>query len=900
MPDTFDPRSCPSGPACVQALRETFEIRISQRLGARLLALARRRVLLSPALLEAATPGSPLEQALLDERWNSTDTPEAIALLIAPWGLAVAHDDRIALVTPDEADSPAPTPPPDPSRAAASPRDVGLAVARPSAPRPMPSRSAEAGDPPWDDRQLHEATRTLFESEDAAELVEMLRRLFRAALESGLDPVPLLGQALRRDKRPLRLEVGALTRQHLDRETGRALEDLQSEDEARVRDAIHVVMRLPETTRLSALVLPALTPLLSDPRALRQVIATMGQSVHLVAHDPDLSEPFLDALLDQLAELESPERFTLTRFILAAQEHWPALPRVLFRRLRTTIDTHAQAWYGNVLARMTLDDSLHEHLVDALVDLYERQGQDVALAERLKATFLFLGARPLERLTERARSIGHGVQRSYLVDLWTTYLAGGHPHPPKTMLAELLANEIAARNRAAILVMIRSSTSSGGRVDLLAEPALRAHLEAQEWLRDAAIGVLLEEAVHLEEPDDLGALGLLARLGRPAVEAAYERAREEATLDSRAAPYRFRVFAHVAALQTAAAWLTEMAEQALGWPFLRRLELPVTLSGLGQLGRIPGLSEEALATILAQLLPDDPEATVTFAEVRVRAALEMIESPTCTEVIREAVEQRLERVVSAATPTRDLLVAALLGLDALLSRPQAPLRIESIAVTLARMVLQKSREISLDRVLADALREETEGQGVRVPTAWSKEDRDLALVTLGKAASHAEAPESLHRMITARLAAFTEDWLDAHERGENLYLHRDTPLWRIMLELADRRPSEHAIEATVRVGLRALEVHRHAPGNLALERREEIQRLLGHLTWLAPQEPVAVRGSMSLDIPKTALATLTALATRDNENARTVLEEIVARVPERLRPQLESFLVFQRRKGANA
>lgn len=892
MPDTFDPRPFAGGPACVQFLRGEYEIRVSQRLGARLVSLARRHIQLSLALLEAATPGSDLEQVLLDEAWNGCATAPEAALRVGCWGRAMDDGGLIKVVAPDEVSEESSA---SVARVSAPlPASPALALAVASSSSPV-ARQRELDGGPWDDERLREAARTLFDSEDASELVETLRRLFRAALGAGLDPVALLALALRRDKRVLRLEAGALTRHHLDRETGRAIEDLQSEEEARIRDAIHVLLRVKEGAPLARLVLPAITPLLGDLRALRQVITMLPQAIHLVT-DEDAAEPFLDALLDQLTDLESPERFTLSRFLLAAQDVWPTLPSVLFGRLRSTVDSHVQAWYGNVLARMRLDEALRERLIETLVDLYERQGHDVALAERLKVTFLFLGARPLELLTERARTLEHGMQRSYLVDLWITYLNGSHPHPSKALLAEFLAAEIASRNRAAILVMIRSGTATSGHVDLLAEPALIDHLQSHGWVREPAIGVLLEEAVHLDDPDDLGALGLLARLGRPAVEAAFERAREEAALDSRAAPYRFRVFAYVAAKQPQSAWLTEMAEVALGWPFLRRHDLPVTVTGLGLLGRVPGVAEEALSSILDPLLPLDPEVAVTFAEARVRAALEMYESPTCPPTVREAVESRLERIVAAAAPARDLLVAALLGLDTLMSRPSAPLRVDPICVTLARMVLQKSRETSLDRVLAEALRDEAEGHGVRVPTAWSKEDRDFALTILGKAAAHPEVLDRLHRMIAARLASFTEDWLDAHERGENLYLHRDTPLWRIMLDLVDQRPSEHAVEAVVRVGLRALEVQRQAPQNLALERREEIQRLLGHLTWLAPQEPVEVRGSLSLDIPKTALATLTTLATRDNENARLILEEIAPRVPERLRPQLDGFLSFMRRR----
>jgi len=120
-------------------------------------------------------------------------------------------------------------------------------------------------------------------------------------------------------------------------------------------------------------------------------------------------------------------------------------------------------------------------------------------------------------------------------------------------------------------------------------------------------------------------------------------------------------------------------------------------------------------------------------------------------------------------------------------------------------------------------------------------------------------------------------------------------LFAVLGEVVDRRPSEHAVEAVVRLGLRALEVHRKAPQRFGLERREEAQRLIARLITLAPQEPVEVRGSMRLDIPQTALQTLMTLATRENPTAARILEEISPRIPERLQPRLQAFLAFQRR-----
>lgn len=894
MPETFDPLPCGSGPTCVQALRTTYDIRISQRLGARLLALARHDVFFSPALLEAAPPGSDLERLLLEDAWMACDSVAFAEEMIGIWGRAMAEDGAIKVVAADEVPAdlkPRQMSPLDGERPHLL--DKGALVKRPA------RLAVELGDA----RRLQDAAVAFFDSEDPSELLEKLRFLFRAAMASALDPLPVLVCALRRNKLPLALEVASLVRQHLDRDTGRALDDICHEDKARTRDAVHFLLHA--SGPLSVLVLPALTPWLKHPQTLRHALRYLSDALPLMPNDPDVMEPFLDALLDPLTALESPERFILSRFLVRLQERFPALDAYLFRRLGATADPQVQAFYANILARLQLDGDERERLTAMLVRLFGEHGNDVALAERLKATSLHLGPEPLARLTDAAMAGGETpysvTQRSYIVDLWVSYLNLGVPHPPIEQLARFLAIEVASRNRAALLGMIRAAAVTDGKVDLLALPQLSALVQKDETLRLPVIAVLLEESVHLEAPDDQAVMRFLSGLGEDAMAAAFERARDEAALGARAAPYRFRVFASVAAYGVqrdggnAPSWLLEVVTTALGWPFLRTPDLPVTLQGLGLISRVPGVGEEALLDILSLLLPEKLDDEVKFAQARVHAAIDMYGGAQCPASVRERIEMRFEAVLSAPQPPRAFLVATLDALETLLGLDRPPLRIDSMAVLLARVVLQRSRETSLDKVLAEMLRDDTEGEGVRVPEAWGKDDRDRALVILGKAASHAHVSDTLHRMITARLVGFLEDWLDAHERGDNLYLHRDTPLWRILLEIVEKRPSPHAVEAVVMVGLRTLEVARKAAANLALDRREDVQRLLAHLLWLAPQEPVEVRGSLALDMPKTALQTLITLATHDNESALRVLCDIRAdaRVPARLRPQLETFLSYR-------
>ncbi len=955
MFDTFDPRACASGPACVQALRQEYEIRISQRLGVRLLLMARRGIQVSPALLEEATPGSELERCLLDSAWNSVEDAPAARALLAGRGCAVQAGRLIGLGCVDEAEPTADLADDD---RVESHDDAAQATAHHRQSTEAPLTALAVVPPPrtrseerWDARGLQRAAVTYFDSENPAELVERLRQLFRTADEAGVDPVPLLAFALALGKAPLAHETAALVRDHLDRDTGRALEDLASDEEGRVRDAVHFLLRPARTTTgrspasptphespqaapdasvrtvspgvalvhtsqeaqsselppLAPLVLPALTPLLGSPRVLRLVLTHLGATLPLLSLDPARVEPFLDALLDRLTDLEAPERFTLSRFLIDAQGTVPTLPGLLLRRLRATVDPHQQAFYGNLLARVRLGEIEHEQVCEALVELFLRHGQDVGLSERLKATFALLGARPLERLTQEAPRMPATMQRGYLVDLWAASLRNGTPHPPLTQLAAFMAQEIGARNRVSLRCMIRASATG---CDMLLLPELKRMLDENDWLRATVIATLLDEAITLEEPDDLPVLRLLSTLGREAVEAAFERTREEAALDARAAPHRCRVFAYIASRAEPASWLCELVETALAWTFLERTDLPVSVRTLGLLGRVPGLPKSWRLATLDRLVPaaaaQTPQPTppdaasaglpqgLRFPEERLQAVLDVYESGEPST--QEAIEERIEQIVAAQSPPRLLLGATLNAIDALFEREDPPRRASGLATLLARTLLRTGQETSLEHVLTSMLAEDTAGAGVQVLLPWSKEDRDHALVILGKAASHARSPETLHRMIVARLAGFLEDWLDAHEHARNLYAHRDTPLWQVLTDVLDRRPSEYAVEAVVRVGLRTIEVARRASASLALERREEVQRLLARLVVVAPADPVVVRGSLSVDLAQSALHTLLRLAAQDSASAYARCAELWAdeRMPSRLRPALEAFFRMQR------
>ncbi|CAN0436743.1 unnamed protein product, partial [Phaeothamnion confervicola] len=109
---------------------------------------------------------------------------------------------------------------------AAAPAPLGLVFGSTSL--ALPRGSA------WDRQHLEQAAQRLLDGEDAVQLVEDFRYLFRAALSQKLDPSPLLELALQRRKPELNKEIASAIKNQLDREVGQIFESIFSEEVARI------------------------------------------------------------------------------------------------------------------------------------------------------------------------------------------------------------------------------------------------------------------------------------------------------------------------------------------------------------------------------------------------------------------------------------------------------------------------------------------------------------------------------------------------------------------------------------------------------------------------------------------------------------------------------------------
>lgn len=874
-PDSFDPTQYTSAAECVQGLKE-FGVALGHRLGARVFGLGSRGVRFSLAFLdEAAHPGS-AQDLLMAPAWSGSGPlqPGQVQELLRGHEVAlVVEGGTCHVLTSDEA-----MPEGSLARSSGSLLPAVLGASDPSSFQGLL----------WDRRRMEEAALTLLDAEEPAELLEAFRYLFRATTVCGQDPTSLMVTALRRGRPALSREVANLVRDGLDRDFGRALGDLLSDEPSGIRNALYFFAERAAdryASILEAVLLPALTPLLGRPEFRAHLLPRLTRMVPLVGLDPGPLEAFLDALLAPADELELHERFAVSAFLVDLAARYPAMAAYLLRRWDSTADPHQLAWLGSILARVRLSSEQHERVVARLVTVFREHGDDEAIRRRLRVTFRTLGPEPLARLSDPRQAGALGLeQRTWLVHLWHDYRSHQAVMPPEGAFVDFACEEILSRNRAALLAMVRTGQ--------LTRPALLEGLRNSPPPREPVVSFLLDEAWRMEEPDDASVLEALAALGPEVLQRALASVREEVALGSGGEASRLALLGRLARRMPPGSVelrrLREALEELLDEPFLGREALPVAWAALGEVGGIPGLEADVKLALVERLA--DP--LDRFPNARVDALLEIHRSGDL--VVRRRIEEVLRRVLGAAEPDRKVLRACLEGLERLCAEGPLPLEAESLVAELCRTVLRRGQPESLEALLRETLSEAAVGDGVRVPAPWSKQDRDQALRILGALACHRDTPDRLQRMVVVRLFSFLEDWLTAVEQGRDLYAHRETPLWEILGRVLKVRPGEVGFTLAREAAVRLLDVHNQRPEALALARRENTQRFLLTLLACDAEEATVVRGTR-VDLARVLLRTLVSLAAQalgENRVTEYLLRELSASrvLPEVLQAELEAFL----------
>ena len=840
--ETFDPTQCGSPALAVEALKE-FGITLTQRLGARIFALARGGVQFSLAFLEEAQLPGGSQELLLRPDWQQAGLNlERAKDIVGDAYTVLDAAGCLRVVTPDEAwGLPADQEPERPSMLAplsAAPAPLGMLLG--SAAMVVPRGSA------WDHQHLEQAAQRLLDGEDSVQLVEDFRYLFRAALSQKRDPSPLLEAALQRRKPELNKELAAAIKNQIDREVGLIFEGLFSEEVPRISVALELLSR--REPLAEARILAVIAEVLWPIREVRtQLLVEAGKWGPSLVRDLRCQDRLLDLFLGNLPDLVPSQRARLTESLLEWQGFSADLRERLFERARTAdlgpaalVDL--RLFLINLLS-LSPDFDHPEQLLEWSQDMVLHHFQRSGVLERLALCLAQMGPQSILALLELEAGLLDPSAEAWLVDVTVRWLGKGEnllaPTPPRPAALEIAAVEelrqalarycldgMVRGARALVMAASRRGVLSASELKtLVVRLGVRQRRVAQDFLTDLA--------GRLEPPDDEPIFAFLPLLGRDTIAGQLRRLREEAARESAAAAPTLLRLARLLATHAEIGDLSgeeacQWSEDCLVLPIYHRDSLPALWLGLGHLGSLPGLTEELVERILQLLLT--PGDQVPAIQVQ---AFELLHRGGPT-FVRQRVEElfladlAVEPGVALRSlpPQRRMLPTVL---ESLLQLAEAPRPLEfpdQLTTALCRILLKVSGD-SVKTALRHALRDTTDGDlGVRTRRAWDKEDYDLALRILGAVAAHPGTPESLHNMLVSRLDSFLMDWLERQETDKELYSHRTTPLFDEFCKLLERRASQRVLELTHKTATRLLSIHESVGSRLQLRYREDAQRLL--------------------------------------------------------------------------
>ncbi|MBQ7529286.1 hypothetical protein IJT10_05240 [bacterium] len=921
--DTFDPNIYKSSAEALETLRGEG-ININHRLCARICALARRPILFSWAFLEEAADSQDFAKCLQDKRWNEVDLEDLkkIQEILDPLEAKAQYTDGVLKVFTADEDivitSTALTLKEE-NRGSILPQVMGLSD--PSALKGIL----------WDRQRLEESSLALLDSEDTAQLIESFRYLFRASVTCGQDPMGLLVTALKRGKKELSLEVTRQVRDNLNRDLGRALENLLSEDPKKFKDALYYFNR-PEQERfkkvLQVILLPALLPMVKQETFRSQLLPSLCHISPLIESVQELT-PFLDALLDDLDSMELSERFAISGFIFDLAYKFKDLKGYLLKRFQSTNVSNDLAFLGNILARLTLEDEEFLSISDRLVELFITHGTDIGLARRLRVTFRFLGTYILSQLSEANNMAKLSeAQRMFVVALWNDFRLAGSEHKHedehdescdcaeeelisirqvnkfnlsldseelKDKFADFVINRLLEKDKSATLALIHTK-----QLDL---PEVKEILQNLDNKRYSIYSFLFEEACYLASPDNELVLQLLASCGSGALEFSFKVVSEDAALESGGEARKIATLGLLLqridkSNSQVKARVDEMIAQALHFPSLfarpQHPILPIVWQSLGNLASVAGIEENLRQAALDRLVED----LSNYPQEKIEAMLAIYRQ--AGQEIKSKIESSLRQILQDPQPDRKVLKYSLEGLYKLLQDGPMLVDIEKLISMLCRTVLSKASEPSLEEIMRQMLSDNAQGDGTQFSVAWNHEDRTMALKIVGAAACHKDASERLHRLFVYRLFSFLDDWFQGIERGKNLYAYRGNPIWAFLSELLVEDTSEFTADLARTAAVRLMSDYGRRLEGCDLAQSETAQKFLLAVLRVNREKTYKVNGvevNLSNNILRTMME-VTRNSPPENKVSFNLLHELVHEdiLPKRTKEDLHLFLIAMERE----
>lgn len=223
----YDPSDSASGAGCVEFLKENG-IRISQKLGAKLIRLARSGVQLTLAALEDCPPGSDQEKAVLSIRPGdgNGEFPDDMRAAVEEAGFSHVIEDGVFKIISEYEE-------PDEAGEEEGQASAGLPAVRRDAAMLVRQQSITANSLLNDRKYIEELAFDFLDSEDEDVICRNMRKLARISMMSGQNPENIFISAFKKDSESIWAKTADLIAEMKDKEFGENLASMIRDADSR-------------------------------------------------------------------------------------------------------------------------------------------------------------------------------------------------------------------------------------------------------------------------------------------------------------------------------------------------------------------------------------------------------------------------------------------------------------------------------------------------------------------------------------------------------------------------------------------------------------------------------------------------------------------------------------------
>lgn len=419
---TFDPSGLKSGYECVDFLKNKGII-ISQKLGARLIALNSRKIQITPAVLEDACPGSPLEGLFLSRALTDDDLfhyPHKIRERACEAGVeallgCVLEEDILKIASPLELET-------------IEEVHAGLPVLSQSPSQFLNLTSISPHSILSDRRYMEEMTLNFLDSEDPRVIIESLRKLTRIVLMSGKDPGSLFRKAFAREDMAIWTACASIIKEMINYDIGMNLESfLKEKDFEKRKGAFRIVLNdaiAQPDSFLGEWVLQIVIKSLLNKNSFSLFSDNRAALLRLMKRYPSHLEEFIKNIFSRYYEYSPEELWLLREFLHQVAKEYAELSGILMDELKKNNPGQYKIIITWILSPLALSSGEEACMITILKGLLKENIRDPNLMSMMKTALLRLSPNSLILLS--TRDYYSGIERDvrlFILELWEGYMS---------------------------------------------------------------------------------------------------------------------------------------------------------------------------------------------------------------------------------------------------------------------------------------------------------------------------------------------------------------------------------------------------------------------------------------------------------------------------------------------